>query len=224
MQPTGAGKEDHMTGSPLAIEFLRREYELAREEISKSIFIQYDVIKIGTLFLGSLLVAVPTVFSALGGSNTLFLALLFLALAFIATGFVFAMGAGEIRIMRAAAFCHRALDILEGKQPLTWDRFVREFNISLYQRRNPWRFKERLFLAMPFVIITLLADIGAAICLWIWVARAAGEMTDWWLRGAVAAALVIQGLLFWWPAVLSRELERTFNEYCDTDTQAAKEG
>jgi hypothetical protein len=35
---------------------------------------------------------------------------------------------------------------------------------------------------------------------------------------------VIQGLLFWWPAVLSRELERTFNEYCDTDTQAAKEG
>ena len=205
-----------MTGDPIAIEFLRREYELAREEISKSIFIQYDVIKIGTLFLGSLLVAVPTVFSALGGTNALLLALVFLALAFIATGFVFAMGAGEIRIMRAAAFCHRALDALEGHQPLTWDRFVREFNISLYQRRSPWRFKERLFLAMPFVIITLLADIGAAICLWNWVARTALEMTDWWLPAAIAAALLVQGILFWWPAVLSSELERTFNEYCDT--------
>lgn len=174
------------------------------------------MIKIGTLFLGSLLVAVPTVFSALGGSNALLLALVFLALAFLATGFVFAMGAGEIRIMRAAAFCHRALDALEGNQPLTWDRFVREFNISLYQGRSPWRFKERLFLAMPFVIITLLADIGAAICLWIWVGRTALGMTNWWLPAAIAAALLIQGLLFWWPAVLSRELERTFNEYCDT--------
>lgn len=198
-------------------EALRREYELARDEISKSIFIQYDVIKMGTLFLGSLLIAAPT---ALGSRNTLLLALVFLALAFISTAFVFAMGAGEIRIMRAAAFCHRALEALEGERPLTWDYFVREFNLRLYQGRNPWRFKERLFLAMPFVIITLLADIGAAISLWTWVARAGGAITEGWLRSAVAASLVIQGLLFWWPAVLSRELERTFNEYCETDTSA----
>ena len=206
-----------MTGNPDAPDALRREYELAREEISKSIFIQYDVIKMGTLFLGSLLVAAP---AALGGRNPLLLALVFLALAFISTAFVFAMGAGEIRIMRAAAFCHKALQALEGERPLSWDHFVREFNVRLYRGRNPWRFKERLFLAMPFVIITLLADSGAAISVWVWVARGGGAVSGGWLRAAVVASLVIQGLLFWWPAVLSRELERTFDEYCDTRASA----
>lgn len=206
-----------VTESPASTQVLRKEYELAREEISKSIFIQYDVIKTGTLFLGTLLVAVPTSFSAVGSRNTLLLALIFLALAFISTAFVFAMGAGEIRIMRAAAFCHTALQTLEGDRPLSWDHFVRGFNTRLYRGRNPWRFKERLFMAMPFVIITLLADSGAAISLWTWMTRSGELPTNGWLRTVVAISVVIQGLLFWWPAVLSRELETTFDWYCDTD-------
>lgn len=202
---------DHLPESDL----LLRQYSAARDEIQKSIFIQYDVIKIGTAFLSALLVGVPTVYVYLKLTDVIFLSLILLALAFISMSFVFIMGAGEIRIMRAAAFSNALiLDMIIRYQPesdreLIWDNFVAKWNGVLNKNRSNSMYKERLYLAMPFIIIALLADIGALSILALWFRTLALSVEEIIHLIFVFISLVIQMWLYFWLSRLSKEIERT---------------
>jgi hypothetical protein len=193
---------------------LFQQYKLVRNEVEKSVFVQYDVIKIGTAFLSALLVAVPTTFAALAPSNLVILALILFGLAFISMSFVFIMGAGEIRIMRAAAFSSKLLDTLLAQyapmedRDLVWDNYVLTFQTELYGSHHAWKFKERSYLAMPFVIIAALADTGAIATIIVWLQGRMIALPDTLLMALAVALIFLQYTLYQLPAKLERELLR----------------
>lgn len=211
-----------MTDSSPESDILLRQYAITREEIQKSIFVQYDVIKIGTTFLSTLLVGVPTAYAYLRLNNVFFLSLTLLVLAFVSMSFVFIMGAGEIRIMRAAAFSNALItDLLERYQPyaskdLIWDHFVARWNDILNKNHKHPTYVERLYLAMPFVIIAILADVGAAAAPVLWYRTNSFSTDEMLLSVIVFLSLVVQLWLYFWPSRLSRELERTTKEIAET--------
>ena len=196
-----------------------RQYDITREEVTKSIFVQYDVIKIGTLFLSTLLVAIPTSYVAIGGGNLLYFSLTLLAIAFISMSFVFIMGAGEIRIMRGAAFSNRILNVLLSKElkdikeeDLLWDKFVDKWNKKLYRGRKEWRFQERIYLAMPFILIASLADIGSFMALVLWIESGDKSIMNIILFISILLSIGMQILLYRIPANLSKDLDKTSKE------------
>ena len=143
-------------------ELILEQYRMVRDEIQKSIFIQYEVIRIGTIIMGSLLVFTPAIYNALG--NTIALSIALLCLGSVSISFVFIMGAGEIRIMRAAAFSNQLLrEVTDLPQHLHWDEFVSTWNANLRKGKKPWLYEERNYLAMPFIVITFLSDLGAIV-------------------------------------------------------------
>jgi hypothetical protein len=203
-----------MEQQPIDSDLLYRQYGVARDEIQKSIFVQYDVIKIGTTFLSALLVAVPTSYAALTIANPLFLSLTMIGLAFISMSFVFIMGAGEIRIMRAASFSTKLLSSLFTSyqplqdQELVWDHFVARWNQELYGKDKEWKYQERIYLAMPFIIIAVLADIGGLSAFYVWISSRSISTLETCCLVLVILSMAVQIWLYNWPARLSKELAR----------------
>jgi len=195
-------------------DLLFRQYSNTRDEIQKSIFIQYEVIKIGTTFLSALLVGIPTAYAYLKLTNLIFLSLSLLTIAFLSMSFVFIMGAGEIRIMRAASFCNVLIsDLLKRYQPetnkeLIWDCFVSKWNGILNKNGSRSMYKERIYLAMPFIIIAVLADIGVVIVFFIWLRTRIFSVDEILLSIFLSFSLIVQLWLYFWPARLSRNLEK----------------
>lgn len=191
-------------------EVLLKQYSQTRSEIERGVFVQYEVIKIGGLALGTLLAGVPTGYSVLGINDPRVLATTLVCISFISLSFVFIMGAGEIRIMRAAAFSNRLLTHLlcpacDAERELLWDHFVARWNSELNGAGGRWRYQERTFLAMPFLVIAGLGNVGAAVALACWAQTA--EPRDVILAMlALMAAVVAQGALYWLPVRLSGAL------------------
>jgi hypothetical protein len=194
---------------------LLQQYKEVRGEIDKSVFIQYEVIRIGALVLGSLLVFIPASFTAFAGGNPALLAVTLVCLAFISLSFVFIMGAGEIRIVRAAAFCNWLLESLlrDGgaviDETLLWDNFVIQWNAKFLGKSAGWNFRERVYLAMPFLTIAALADVGAAVSLGC--AVQTGRISPWFFV-LFGVTMVIQATLYYFPARLSRRLAKTLEK------------
>jgi hypothetical protein len=191
-----------------AQKILFHQYGVIREEIEKSIFVQYEVIRIGALILGSLLVFIPAVSEASGKISAPVLCVTLLCLAFIALAFVFIMGAGEIRIIRAAAFSNHLLGELALSEDSTldrsllWDEFVSTWNRHLTGGKREWLYRERTYLAVPFLIIAVLADIGAGFAVYMsW-----HTQYDDCLLFAVIAAVAVQGFLLLFLNGLSNKL------------------
>jgi len=151
---------------------LLSQYQIIREEIQKSIFAQYGIIKLGTMLMGAILVFIPAIYTAIGKDSNITdaagaIIVSLLSLALVSMSLIFTMGAGEIRILRAAAFSNRILESLvlssfpDLPRDLLWDNFVSKWNARLRGNWWGWIFEERVYLAMPFAIITLVADSSA---------------------------------------------------------------
>ena len=198
------------------------QYKATRGEIDKSIFVQYDVIKTGTLFLGTLLVAAPAIYSIFGESKMLYLAATLVGIAYVSMSFVFIMGAGEIRIMRAAAFNNRILRSLEcdddmpHDDSLIWDEFVAEWNVALQGTNKAWKYEERFYLTMPFLVVAAAADAGAAAALLVWAREAIWSYAQIGAFCALALLVAGQALLYAWPTKLSRRIAKAYEE-CSGD-------
>lgn len=185
------------------------QYEMVREEVQKSIFVQYEVIRTGALILGSLLVFVPAIHASLGGGKRV-LVLALVCLAFVSVSFIFIMAAGEIRIIRAAGFSNRLLGSLALRDEamedpgLLWDNYVRVWNEALEGNGRGWVYRERTYLAAPFVVITALADAGALI-------TALLEMRAIGAESLILSifAILAQVIMLWFVlGRLSRDLDR----------------
>lgn len=148
-----------------------KSYENARNEISTSIKLQYDALKIGLTFLSSVSVLAGHFYSSRHPGHAEFLIAVFLGLGFLACGFMYLLTHGQIRIMRAGAFCKELEDHfqqhprltelqqllqVQGKKPRLWEQFVTDWNEKTFPRIS-----HEITLYAPFLILIVLFDVFA---------------------------------------------------------------
>jgi len=142
--------------------------EHARNEISESLKLQYDVTKIG-LFI---LIGASALTFYLFKVYILFGTLVFLGLGFSACGFMYLLLAGEIKIARASEFCaeletyfQRFRWSSELKESLNlpdiplWGDYARKWNKDVFDEER----SEKKALYAPFRIIITLVDFLALV-------------------------------------------------------------